>query len=120
VKRLESVARQVWQEFSPREDEALAFEDFRDGLGLITVTIGESGGEAFDADPDEPLGTLAAYLADRMQTVIMEERQQMVPECPLHPTAHPLDSTVVDGSAAWTCPSTRRPVRYMRVSAEGA
>ena len=109
----------MWQEFSPREDEELAFdENFRDH-GLITVTIGDSG-EAFDADPDEPLGFLAAYLADRIQTIVMEERQQMVPECPLHPAAHPLDSRVIDGSAAWVCPSTKRLVRYMRVAAGGA
>jgi len=118
VKTAESIARQVWQEFSPREDEDLAFdENFRDGLGLITVTSGDSV-EAFDVDPDEPLGSMAAYVADRIQTIIMEARQQVVPDCPLHPAAHPLDSSVVDGSAAWVCPSTRRPVRYMQVSAE--
>src|SRR6478672_7153114 len=94
VKAMESVARQVWQEFSPREDEELAFdENFRDG-GLITVTVGGSG-ESFDVHPDEPLGWLAAYIADKIQTIIMEERQQVVPDCPLHPTAHPLDSREV-------------------------
>jgi hypothetical protein len=47
----------------------------------------------------------------------MEGRQQMVPDCPLHPTAHPLQSDVVDGAAAWVCPSAERLVRYMRVTA---
>ena len=114
-----SIAQQVWQEFSPREDEKVAFhEDFRDN-GLIMVTTGDSA-EGFDMDPDRPFGSLVSALADRMQTIIMETRQQMVPDCPLHPAAHPLESDVVDGAAAWLCPSTRRLVRYMKVTTEAA
>ena len=48
----------------------------------------------------------------------MEGRQQMVPDCPIHPAAHPLDSDVVNGAAAWLCPSTNSLVRYMTVTAE--
>ena len=121
VRKEESVARQVWQEFSPREGEELAFrEDSRYGY-LVTVTIGSSG-EEFDVEPGpgQSLGELASYLADRIQTIIMEERQQVVPDCPLHPAAHPLESRVVDDMAAWVCPSTKRPVRYLRVTTEPA
>jgi hypothetical protein len=114
-----SIAQQVWQEFSPREDEKVAFhEDFRDN-GLIMVTTGDSA-EGFDMDPDRPFGSLVSALADRMQTIIMGTRQQMVPDCPLHPAAHPLESHVVDGAAAWLCPSTKRLVRYMKVTTETA
>jgi hypothetical protein len=114
-----SIVQQVWQEFSPREDEKAAFqEDFRDN-GLIMVTIGDSA-EGFDMDPDRPFGSLVPALADRMQTIIMEARQQMAPDCPLHPAAHPLESDVVDGAAAWLCPSTKRLARYMKVTTEAA
>ena len=107
-----SIARQVWQEFSPRSGDELAF---RDG-GIIEVTIDGGGLEGFDIDPDDPAGVLAACLADRIQTIVMEERQQMVPDCPLHPAAHPLQSDVVNGAAAWVCPWTKSLVRYMRVT----
>jgi hypothetical protein len=121
MRKEESVAGQVWQEFSPREGEELAFrEDSRYGY-LVTVTIG-SGGEEFDVDPDpdQSLGELVSYLAGRMQTIIMEERQRMVPDYPLHPAEHPLDIGVVDDITAWVCPSIRRLVRYMQVTIEGA
>lgn len=121
MRKEESVARQVWQEFSPREGEELAFrEDSRYGY-LITVTIGRSSEEFdIDPDPDRSLSSLVSYLANRMQTIIMEERQQMVPDCPLHPAAHPLEINVVDDMAAWVCPSTKRPVRYMSVTTESS
>jgi hypothetical protein len=54
-----SIAQQVWREFSPREDEEVAFhEDFRDN-GLIMVTIGDSA-EGFDMDPETPFGSLVS------------------------------------------------------------
>jgi hypothetical protein len=108
-----SVARQVWQEFSPRDGEELACRDD----GIIEVTVqGEL--EGFGIDPDVPFGLFVSILADRIQTIVMEGRQQMVPACPLHPAAHPLQSDVVNGAAAWVCPSVKRLVRYMRVTAE--
>lgn len=95
-----SVARQVWQEFSPRDGEGLACRDD----GIIEVTVqGEL--EGFGIDPDVPFGLFVSILADRIQTIVMEGRQQMVPACPLHPDAHPLQSDVVNGAAAWVCPS---------------
>jgi glycine/D-amino acid oxidase-like deaminating enzyme len=112
---LKSIARQVWQEFSPRDGEELAFRYD----GGIMVTVSDST-EGFDIDPDQPAGEFASHLADRIQTIVMEERQQMVPDCPLHPTAHPLQSDVIDGAAAWVCPWTTCLVRYMRVTAEAA
>ena len=77
-----------------------------------------AGTEGFDMDPDLPFGELVSELADRLQAIIMEERQQMIPDCPLHPAAHPLRSDVVGGAAAWVCPSAKRVVRYMRVTTE--
>jgi hypothetical protein len=116
MKKAGSIARQVWQEFSPRDGEELAC---RDG-GIFEVTIMGSGTEGFNIDPDVPLDSFVSALADRLQTIVMEGRQQMVPDCPLHPAAHPLQSDVVDGAAAWVCPSTGRLVRYMRVTSEAA
>lgn len=113
VKKIRSVARQIWQEFSPRSDEDLACRDD----GIIEVTAGGST-EGFNIDPDQPLGSFASDLADRIQTIVMEGRQQMVPDCPLHPAAHPLQSRVVNGAAAWICPSANSLVRYMRAGAE--
>ena len=63
-----------------------------------------------------PFGLLVSILADRIQTIAMEGRQQMVPACPLHPAAHPLLSDVVNGAAAWVYPSAKR--RYVRITAE--
>jgi hypothetical protein len=108
---IRDIAEQVWQEFSPHDDEALACRDD----GIIEVTAGGSV-EGFNIDPDQPLGLLASQLADRIQTIIMEERQQMVPDCPLHPGSHPLQSDVVNGIAAWVCPQTNSVIRYMRVT----
>ena len=108
-----SVAPQVWQEFSPRDGEGLAVRDD----GLIEVTT-DTEIEGFDIDPDRPFGLYVSIMADRIQTVVMESRQQMVPSCPLHPAAHPLQANVVDGAAAWICPWTKSLVRYMTVAAE--
>ena len=84
-----SVAPQVWQEFSPLDGEELAVR----ADGIIEVTT-DTGLEGFDIDPDVPFGKYVAIMADRIQTVVMESRQQMVPDCPLHPAAHPLQSDV--------------------------
>jgi hypothetical protein len=113
MEKLESAARQVWQEFSPRDGDDLAFGD----NNIIEVTTG-CGIEGFDMDPDLPFGELVSQLADRLQGIIMDDRQRMIPDCPLHPAAHPLQSAVVDGTAAWLCPSTRHLVRYMKVTDE--
>lgn len=115
MKKVKSIARQVWQEFSPRDGEELVCRDD----GIIEVTAGDST-EGFDIDPDLPVGLLASDLADRIQTIVMEGRRQMVPDCPLHPAAHPLQSDVVNGAAAWVCPWTKSLVRYMRVTTEAA
>ena len=111
VETLKAIARQVWQEFSPRDGEELVWHDD----GIIEVTV-EGELEGFDIDTDLPGSALATRLADRIQTIVMEGRQQMVPDCPLHPSAHPLQSDVVEGAAAWVCPWTRGLVRYMKVS----
>jgi hypothetical protein len=113
VNKAESVARQVWQEFSPRDGEELASRDD----GILEVTI-YGVLEGFGIDPDAPFGLYVSIMADRIQTVVMEGRQQMAPDCPLHPGAHPLHGGVVNGAAAWLCPSTNSLVRYMRVIAE--
>jgi hypothetical protein len=114
VSKAGSVARQVWQEFSPRDGEVLACRDD----GIFEVTIGGGGLEGFGIDPDVPFGLYVSIMADRVQTVVMEGRQQMVPDCPLHPAAHPLQRGVVNGAAAWVWPWTKSLVRYMRVTAE--
>jgi len=105
------VATQVWQEFAPRGDEDLTCRDD----GIIEVTIAGSA-EGFNIEPDQPLGPLASQLADRIQTIVIEGRQEMVPGCPLHPGAHPLASSVVDGAAAWSCPTDNGLIRYMMVN----
>ena len=117
MQEAESVARQVWQEFSPRDGEELAW---RDGLFWVTVDMGSREGFDFGIDPAEPFGSVVSALANKLQSIIMEGRQQMVPACPLHPAAHPLESDTVDGAAAWVCPSTKRLVRYLSVIAGAA
>jgi hypothetical protein len=114
MEKLESAARQVWREFSPSDADDLTFGD----NNIIEVTV-EGEIEGFDMDPDRSFAELTSELADRLQGIIMEVRQRMIPECPLHPAAHPLQSGVVDGAAAWVCPSTRHLVRYMKVTGEG-
>ena len=106
------IAVQVWQEFTPRDDENIACRDD----GVIEVTVAGAT-EGFDIDPDQPLGELASQLADRIQTIIIEGRHQMVPECPLHPGSHPLQSCAVNGTAAWLCPNSNELIRYMKVTA---
>jgi hypothetical protein len=107
-----NVARQVWQEFSPRDGEKLTCRDD----DIIEITAG-TGLEGFNIDPDVPFGLYVSIMADRIQAVVMEGRQQMAPDCPLHPAAHPRDSDVVNDATAWTCPWTKSLVRYMRVTA---
>lgn len=114
IDKAAGIARQVWQEFSPRDGEELACRDD----GTFEVTIRGEGTEGFDIAPDQPTGSFAAALADRLQAIFMEIRQQMVPGCPIHPGAHPLHSDVVNGAAAWACPSTQHPVRFIRVTGE--
>jgi hypothetical protein len=113
VNKARSVARQVWQEFAPHDDESLTF---RDG-NLVEVTAAGAR-EEFDVDPDDPVSRAASYIADRIQIILIEARQEIVPDCPVHPGAHPLQSDVVNDAAAWVCPATGDVVRYMRVTAE--
>ena len=108
-----NVAPQVWREISPRDGEKLAVR----ADDIIEVTI-DTGLEGFDIDPDRPFGKYVAVMADRIQAIVMESRQQMVPDCPLHPAAHPLQSDVVNDMAAWVCPRTKSLVRYMKVTAK--
>lgn len=105
------MAAEVWQEFTPQGDEDLVCHTD----GIIEVTVAGAT-EGFNIDPDQPLGQLAAHLADRIQTIVMEGRQRMVPDCPLHPGRHPLQSGVVNGAAAWVCPRSNDLIRYMTVS----
>jgi hypothetical protein len=77
MSRAEIVARQVWQEFSPRDGEELACRD-----GMFWVTVRDSAeGLDFSIDPGEPLTSLVSALADKLQSIVMEGRQQMVPDC---------------------------------------
>jgi len=108
---MRDIAAQVWQEFAPRGDEDLICRDD----GIIEVTIAGSA-EGFNIEPDQPLGPLASQLADRIQTTVIEGRQEMVPGCPVHPGAHPLASRVVNGAAAWVCPADNGLIRYMMVN----
>ena len=52
--------------------------------------------EGFEIDPDVPFGRYVSSMADRIQTVVMEGRQQMVPGCP--PRSIPLR---IPCRAAW-------------------
>jgi hypothetical protein len=112
VNKAGSIAPQVWQEFAPLDGDELVCSD--DGIIKVTVE-GEIAG--FDIDPDRPFSLYVAVMADRIQGIVMESRQQMVPDCPLHPAAHPLKSDVVNDAAAWTCPQTKSLIRYMKVTA---
>ena len=63
-------------------------------------------GEGFDLDLSDPQPDLIWKTADRIQTILMEARQEMTPECPIHPGLHPLESSLIAGNAVWKCPNS--------------
>lgn len=106
-----SPSRSVWESFHPRPNEELS----EVGPDLYVVTIG-SVEEAFSIDGSQDPQAFIAALADRVQTVLMEDRQEMTPPCPLHPGDHPLTAAVI-GEAVWVCPVEETPVRPIVLSA---
>jgi hypothetical protein len=73
-----------------------------DGLCEVAIDGTNSGGFGINLGDDE---TVIAEIADRLQEWGLDE---LIwggwPTCPRHHT-HPLEATVVDGRAVWTCPS---------------
>lgn len=104
-----ALARSVWESFHPRPGEH--FCESGEGRHDDRYTVGVGAAEeTFEVDPYRDMHGFVAALADRIQTVLMEERQEMTPPCPRHPGAHPLSATVVSG-AVWVCPADETPVR---------
>jgi hypothetical protein len=66
--------------------------------------------EQFDVQ-NEVESEFTWILADRLQAILMEYRQEFVLPCPLHPTRHPLTSQAINGQASWVCPSPEQVVR---------
>lgn len=93
------LVRRVWHGFDIRDGEAVTVG----ADDIIAVTVGTMT-ESFDLDGSSPPAVLAAKLADRFQTILMEARQALLPACPRHGDAHPLVSAVVEGRAVWICP----------------
>jgi hypothetical protein len=98
----------LWRDFRPRADERLDAS----GDGRFVVHCGSSF-EAFSVPLDETIEVFAWKFADRVQTILMEYRMELVPECPLHPGTHPLECRIDTGRARWFCPSTTLPVRSL-------
>ena len=86
------------------EGQATAALRSADGSGLgVSVMTGESRPQRI------------ASVADQVQEWAVEElcsvgRPTNWPQCPHHPSSHPLSAVVRDGRAVWTCPATGRPV----------
>lgn len=99
------LARAVWESLRPRSDEHLREAE----NDMYTVSVGGAQ-ETFDIDGSADPKEFVVALADRIQTVLMEERQELTPPCPRHPGAHPLTAAVI-GEAVWTCPADQTPVR---------
>ncbi len=93
------LAGRVWSGFDSRDDEKMSVG----ADDVVAVTVGQST-ESFDLDDSQPAAVLAATLADRFQTILMEARRTVLPACPRHVGEHPLVSAVVDGRAVWICP----------------
>jgi hypothetical protein len=99
------LARAVWESFYPRPEEHLSEPE----PYTYTVSVGASE-ETFDIDGTRETQDFVAAFPDRIQTVLMEERQEMTPACPRHPGAHPMVATVMS-EAVWVCPADETPVR---------
>ena len=48
-----------------------------------------------------------AALAEGIQDHVIEDAQMAWPDCPRHPTSHPLTAAVDGGRAVWVCPQTQ-------------
>lgn len=99
------VAMATWLTLGPRDDEAF---DYLQG-NLCSVKTGVAI-EQFDVQ-NEVESDFIWILADRLQAILMEYRQEFVVPCPLHPTLHPLTSQAVAGRPSWVCPSTEQVIR---------
>jgi hypothetical protein len=91
-------------QWSGVEGQATAMLHSPDGSGQgVSVMTGES-----------PVQQIAS-VADQVQEWTVEElcsagRPTNWPQCPKHPSTHPLAAVVRAGRAVWTCPATGRPV----------
>jgi hypothetical protein len=58
----------------------------------------------------DPVHERVAELADQVQEWAIEElwgRGSNWPQCPQHPSSHPMQATTRDGAAVWACPADR-------------
>jgi hypothetical protein len=91
-------------QWSDVEGQATAMLHSPDGSGQgVSVMAGES-----------PVQQIAS-VADQVQEWAVEElcsvgRPTNWPQCPKHPSTHPLAAVVRADRAVWTCPATGRPV----------
>src|SRR4051812_27001634 len=75
----------------------------RDGLDVIMVTLaGQPAGSFWKSFPHEHEPFLAEVAGD-LQEFLSQEVWGGWPICATHNT-HPLDPTVIDGTASWVCP----------------
>lgn len=75
-----------------------------DSDGIILVTAGSST-EGSSVDLDDSSADMAWKVADRVQTILMEARRQIVPDCPRHPNTHPLRASALNDRPVWVCPA---------------
>jgi hypothetical protein len=80
------------------------------GQEIVEVVVGDVV-TGFGVDAAQPDHERLAAVASGVQDAVIETLRVGVPECPMHPRAHPLDPRVIDNDAWWVCPATSQPVR---------
>lgn len=94
-----AAVEEVFASLAPTE----ASLDWHDATTLIVYIEGTE--ERFSIDLDDSATWIRAKVADRFQTILIEWSHTLIPPCPRHPSTHPLESRVVDGTAVWLCPT---------------
>lgn len=93
----------------PRIERAEESSDRGQASAMLWGSDGTGSGVTIDRSATSTENV--AWAADQVQSWVIEElwaagRSTNWPECPQHPTAHPLTPGLVGGSAVWICPIT--------------
>jgi hypothetical protein len=86
-----------------------------EGQATAALRSPDGSGQGVSVMTGESLAQRIASVADQVQEWAIEElgslgRPTNWPQCPDHPSSHPLSAVVREGRAIWTCPVTGRLV----------
>lgn len=80
---------------------------------VMIYSVKDSTGRGVSVRNDLPSSAQLVVVADQVQEWVIEEcgaTRSNWPQCPWHPTNHPLSAALIGDRAVWACPRSLAPV----------